>query len=209
MMIKVLQPRFFETIFQQIWRYDMSTSSSVSALRLVIATAMCAGVISNGNSAVFAHHQGQEKQTTTDGDAGKAKQHVQQLKKLKLIETLDMDQQTAEKFFMLYNTEQKKVDEALKALNETMQELSKASNQDPKKVSPDLVKQLTNQTLEKQTQMQTAVNERLRAIKSVLNDQQYAKFLLFEAKFQEEVRKTLLNMKRESKKEAESSVQKK
>ncbi len=61
--------------------------------------------------------------------SGKAKQSIAQLKKLKLIETLDLNEQMAEKFFVRYNAEQKKVDEATKALNESIRQLEQAARQ--------------------------------------------------------------------------------
>jgi hypothetical protein len=137
-------------------------------------------------------------------DAAKPKQRIAQLKKLKLIETLDMNEQTAEKFFVRYNADQKKVDDALKALNDAMRELDKVLDQDPKKVTADQLKPLNDMVLDKQAQMQTAVAERLRSLRGILDERQYAKFLLFEAKFQEQVRKTLLDVKRDAKKEADT-----
>jgi hypothetical protein len=126
----------------------------------------------------------------------RAKQRITQLKKLKMIELLEMNDQTAEKFLIRYNAEQKKVDDALKALNSSMSDLDKAL-QDPKK-STDVLKVLNDQTLDKQVQMQTAVTERLRSLRPILDERQYAKFMLFEAKFQEQVRKTLLDVKRDA-----------
>jgi hypothetical protein len=145
------------------------------------------------------------KTEAAKANGAKAKQRITQLKKLKMIELLDMNEQTAEKFLMRYNTEQKKVDDALKALNTTMADMDNAL-QDPKK-SPEAFKQLNDQTLEKQVQMQSAVTERLRNLRPILDERQYAKFLLFEAKFQEQVRKTLLDVKRDA--NQENNAQKK
>jgi hypothetical protein len=144
------------------------------------------------------------KSDASKSDPSKPKQRIAQLKKLKLIEILDMNEQTAEKFFVRYNADQKKVDDALKALNDAMRELDKALDQDPKKSTPEQVKPLNDAVLERQAQMQAAVAERLRSLRGLLDERQYAKFLLFEAKFQEQVRKTLLDVKRDVKKEAEA-----
>jgi len=176
-----------------------------AVLRLNVALALILAVAAMPLGSVFASQQSNQTPTPKaseqrESDAAKAKQRVAQLKKLKLIETLDMNEQTAEKFFVRYNAEQKKVDDAIKALNDAMRELEKLLSQDPKKVMPEQFKPLSDVVLEKQAQMQTAVSERLRSIRSVLDERQYAKFLLFEQKFQEQVRKTLLDVKREEKK---------
>lgn len=136
---------------------------------------------------------------------GKAKQNIAQLKKLKLIETLDLDEQTAEKFFVRYNSEQKKVDEATRAVNESLRQLEQALQ---KKSAPDQIRQLTDQTLDKRMQLYSAITERYRSVRSVLNEQQYAKFLVFEQRFQEQLRRTILDAKRDAKKEADAAQKK-
>lgn len=136
---------------------------------------------------------------------GKAKQNIAQLKKLKLIETLDLDEQTAEKFFVRYNSEQKKVDEATKAVNESLRQLEQALQ---KKSAPDQIRQLTDQTLDKRMQLYSAITERYRSVRSVLNEQQYAKFLVFEQRFQEQLRRTILDAKRDTKKEVDAAQKK-
>jgi hypothetical protein len=111
------------------------------------------------------------------------KKQIEQLKKLKLIEALNLDDATAQKFFVRYNTEQKKVDEARKALDDAMNDLEKAKSSG----NGDKIKLSTQQTLDRHKQVQDASNEMLRSIREVLNDKQYADFLVFEAKFQEQI----------------------
>lgn len=122
-------------------------------------------------------------------EGGKAK--IEQLKKLKLIEKLDLDDATAEKFFMRYNGGQKKVEEARKALDDATNELDKAKASG----NTEKIKQLTEQMLQKHKQSQDATNDMLKSIRSVLNDKQYAEYLVFEAKFSEILRKSLQDRK--------------
>jgi hypothetical protein len=177
-----------------------------------VALGICVVVCCSNRVSLWAQ-KAQNTQPAAGGDAlqkseaAKAKQRVTQLKKLKLIEVLDMNEQTAEKFFVRYNADQKKVDDALKALNTSMRELDNLLAQDPKKVSVEQLKALNDQILEKQGQMQAVVAERLRSLRSVLDERQYAKFLLFEAKFQDQLRKTLLDVKRDSKNNPEQAPQ--
>jgi hypothetical protein len=122
-------------------------------------------------------------------EGGKSK--IEQLKKLKLIEKLDLDDATAEKFFMRYNGGQKKVEESRKALDDATNELDKAKAGG----NTEKIKQLTEQMLQKHKQLQDATNDMLKSIRSVLNDKQYAEFLVFEAKFPEILRKSLQDRK--------------
>lgn len=136
--------------------------------------------------------------TTKQQEGGKAKKQIDQLKKLKLIEALNLDDAAAEKFFVRYNSEQKKVDEARKSLDDAMNDLDKAKSSG----NSDRIKQLTQQTLDKHKQLQDASTEMLRSVREVLNEKQYADFLVFEAKFQEQIRKALLDIKRENKRDS-------
>lgn len=153
-----------------------STQICVAALLLVL---MVSSSIAAGNS--------KAKQPQQEG--GKAK--IEQLKKLKLIEKLDLDDATAEKFFMRYNTGQKKVEEARKALDEATNDLDKAKASD----NSDRIKSLTEQMLGKHKNLQDATNEMLKSIRGVLSEKQYAEFLVFEAKFPEILRKSLHDRK--------------
>ncbi len=130
-------------------------------------------------------------------EGGKAKKQIDQLKKLKLIEALNLDDAAAEKFFVRYNTEQKKVDEARKSLDDTMNELDKAKSSG----NNEKIKQLTQQTLDKNKNLQNASNEMLRSVREVLNEKQYADFLVFEAKFQKQLNEILQN-KRDAKRDS-------
>ena len=137
-------------------------------------------------SPLSAHHR-KAKQPQQEG--GKAK--IEQLKKLKLIEKLDLDDATAEKFFMRYNGGQKKVEEARKALDEATNELDKAKASG----NNERIKQLTEQMLQKHKNSQDATNEMLKSIRGVLSEKQYAEFLVFEAKFPEILRKSIQDRK--------------
>ncbi len=198
-----MAPDTLDTFDKVCMNHRSALRGTVLCLNVTLALLLAVVAVRGGVLASQQQNQPQPPKAANEqreSDAAKAKQRVAQLKKLKLIETLDMNEQTAEKFFVRYNAEQKKVDDAIKALNDAMRELDKLLSQDPKKVAPEQFKPLSDVVLEKQAQMQTAVSERLRSIRSVLDERQYAKFLLFEQKFQEQVRKTLLDVKREEKK---------
>ncbi len=126
------------------------------------------------------------------------KKQIEQLKKLKLIEALNLDDATAEKFFVRYNSEQKKVEEVRKSLEDATNDLDKAKSSG----NSEKIKQSTQLMLDKHKQLQDANNELLRSVREVLNDKQYADYLVFEAKFQKQVTDILLQGKRESKRDS-------
>ncbi|MCS6809485.1 MAG: hypothetical protein RML40_11815 [Bacteroidota bacterium] len=128
-------------------------------------------------------------------DAAKAKKQIEQLKKLKLIEALNLDDATAEKFFVRYNAEQKKVEDARKALEDAINDLEKAKSSG----NTEKIKQLTQIMLDRHKNLQDANNEFLRSVREVLNEKQYADFLVFESKFQKQLAEILskINTKRD------------
>jgi hypothetical protein len=165
--------------------------------RTCLRVGLCALLV--GCSLMLAVQTVPAQETATGSTANKkAKQQISQLKKLKLIEALDLDNATAEKFFLIYNSEQKKVDEARKVLDDAMQDLDKAKDAG----NSDKIKQLNEQTLVKHEQFQKASSDLLRSVRGVLNEKQYAEYLVFESRFQDQLRKTLMDIKREAKRDS-------
>ncbi|MBI3258190.1 MAG: hypothetical protein HYZ54_01725 [Ignavibacteriae bacterium] len=124
-------------------------------------------------------------------DHPKAKERIQQLKKIRLIDILELDEASAEKFFARYNQYQKTVEDARANLKEAVADLeknvqSKSSKEYSRKA--DLV-------VEKQTALANAVSERLKAMKSILTEEQYAKFIVFENNFAGQLQKMLMERK--------------
>jgi hypothetical protein len=107
------------------------------------------------------------------------------------LEAKDIDDTTAERFFLLYNIGQKKIKESRTAFDEAINELDKV-----KASGNNLqIKQLTEQMLQKHKGFQDANNEMLKSIRGVLTEKQYAEFLVFEAKFPEILRKSIQERK--------------
>ncbi|MCX7929220.1 MAG: hypothetical protein N2663_00640 [Chlorobi bacterium] len=112
-----------------------------------------------------------------------------QFKKLKLIETLDLDEQTAEKFFVRYNEGQKKIDQARKELHDAVDELEAAVKA---KVSDSELNGKSEQVVKRMQQFAQAITERLNAVRHLLTPQQYAKLVVFEVRFMESLQRALL-----------------
>jgi Spy/CpxP family protein refolding chaperone len=183
--------------FVRPFRCDWLQRSSLRAIAAVLTISLLIPATLSAVPLSFSSNHCVRHPARAFQDGNKGKKQIDQLKKLKLIEALNLDDATAEKFFLRYNSEQKKVDEARKSLDDTMHDLEKAKTSG----NAEKIKQLNQQILDKHKALQDASSEMLRSVREVLNDKQYADFLVFEAKFQEQIRKILLDSKREGKRE--------
>ncbi len=121
-------------------------------------------------------------------DGAKMREKVEQLKKVKLIEILDMNEDAAEKFFARYNVYENKVNDAFKEVQQAVGELN--SRIDRK--APDAeIKSQNDIVLQKQNALHAQVDEKLKAMRSLLTEEQYAKFIVFENKFTQKLREIL------------------
>ncbi|TAE29896.1 MAG: hypothetical protein EAZ92_05655 [Candidatus Kapaibacterium sp.] len=173
---------FMENFYMTFLRRFSAFSPRIPSICLVLVSVF---LLVWGNASAIAMGAPKAKQQ----EGGEAK--IKQLKKLKLIEKLDLDDATAEKFFVRYNGGQKKVEEARKALDEATNELDKAKASG----NNDKIKQVTESMLQKHKNLQDVTNEMLKSIRGVLTEKQYAEFLVFEAKFPEILRKSLQERK--------------
>lgn len=120
---------------------------------------------------------------------GKARERLAQFKKLKLIEILDLDEKTAEKFFVRYNEGQKKIDQARKDLQEAVRQLDDAVRA---KVSESELNSKSEQAVKRMQEFAAAIVERLNGVRPLLSAQQYAKLVVFEVRFTEALQRALM-----------------
>lgn len=121
--------------------------------------------------------------------AFRAKERIAEFKKMKLLEILDLDEQTSNKFLSKYNQAEKVIGEKHEKLQEAILDLEyllrkKAKKEDIQKQSQvvtDLQRDLMNTMFEQQKE-----------IKTVLSEEQFAKYLIFENRFREEIQKFLI-----------------
>lgn len=132
-----------------------------------------------------------------DDDDGPPAAHIRerlmQVKKMKLIEVLDMDEATAEKFFVKYNLAQNAIETAQKNLDTTLKALHAAiDNNDAARM-----RELTDRSLKSHAVLQDAVAAMFTSVRPVLSEVQFAKLIVFEARFQEEIRRRLMERRRD------------
>lgn len=127
------------------------------------------------------------------GMALNSKERFLQLKKIKLLETLDMDEQTANQFLIKFTQMEKdlaKIRDELDDLNKNLRKL----------VKKDAGEKELEQSIRKiETKMEEMLNVRksfLKEAEKLLSTKQYAKFLLFEFSFEKQVHRLLMKKHR-------------
>jgi len=112
----------------------------------------------------------------------KTKERMDAIKKMKLIEVLELNDEKAEKFLLKYNSYEKRIEENRRKMRAAVRELEDAIA----KNSNDITAK-TNQLLTLQEEFNRLNLEKLRGMKSELTDIEYAKFVNFENKFVREL----------------------
>ncbi len=119
----------------------------------------------------------------------RAMEQLKQFKKIKLLEILDLDEATAEKFLVKHNANEKKIEEKKKQMDEAVQDLENSlKNAAPK----DEITKKTEKVLQITQEFQKLIDESLQSMKPILNEVQYAKYIIFEHKFRGEVQKAII-----------------
>ena len=130
---------------------------------------------------------------SAQGMPPQAMERLQSLKKVKLLEVLDLNEAEADKFIIKYNELEKSINENLKALDRATDEIRKAvQDEDYKnidKLNADYIK--ANNELTKSIQF------KIESMSKILSKENFAKYILFERRFQEEVQKQIMEKRQE------------
>ncbi|MGQ9820039.1 MAG: hypothetical protein ACUVQ1_09000, partial [Candidatus Kapaibacteriales bacterium] len=121
--------------------------------------------------------------------AFRAKERITEFKKMKLLEILDLDEQTSNKFLSKYNSAEKLIGEKREKLQDAILDLEYLLRKKAKK--EDIQKQ-SQIVMDAQSDLMNTMFEQQKEFKSVLNDEQFAKYLIFENRFREEIQKFLI-----------------
>lgn len=119
----------------------------------------------------------------------RAYEQLKQFKKIKMLEILDLDEGTAEKFLVKYTANEKKVEEKKKQLDDAVGDLE---NSIKNVASKDEISKKTDKVLQLTQEFQKLIDESLQAMKSILNEVQYAKYIIFEHRFRGEVQRAII-----------------
>jgi hypothetical protein len=120
--------------------------------------------------------------------ANKAKERIAELKKIKLLDILNLDETSSEKFLISYSQFEKKIEAKKSELDESSKELRHAIRDN---LSKEDIKKLSSKYIEIQTQFFDLLRTRLQAMSTLLSETDYAKYLVFENEFPKELQKIL------------------
>jgi len=122
-----------------------------------------------------------------------------QLEKAKLIEALELDEETSIRFFARRNQSKKDIDELEKKSDEiivqlenTMKEKDSPKDENQKRLIADLLKT----RLQIESEKQKFIN----SLSDILSTEQIARLLVFEKRFREEIRNVLFDRRSPNKK---------
>ncbi len=142
--------------------------------------------------------QAQTKKRGYEGKHSRANEKIEELEKVKLIETLDLDEDTMLKFFSRRKDHRNKINELRAQRDEKLNLLQKMLVNEEKGNYKDLVTSLieTEEKIDKQkTNYYHSLND-------ILSYDQIAKLMVFERNFRRELRDTI--MKYRSKEKAQN-----
>ncbi len=120
----------------------------------------------------------------------KVGERMRTLKKMKLLEVLDLNEEISDKFLSKYNVLEKNIKDKRDQLNTANNQLEDAlkKNKSDKELSD-----LSNKLLSAEQDYQQALNKRFDEMKDILTTKQYAQYLVFEKKFLEKVKDIIKN----------------
>ena len=121
----------------------------------------------------------------------KAIERIESLKKIKLLEVLKLDEATADKFLIKYTTYENTIKEKKENLDNTADDLKNSLKSHE---SNDEIIKKSDKMIQLQEELQKIHLEKLKAMKSLLNEKQYAKYLVFENNFNRELRQNIFKV---------------
>ena len=122
---------------------------------------------------------------------------IEELERVKLIEALNMDEQTTLKFFARRNEYRQKQIKLFQNSNELLEKLDKEVNKD-KPDNPDIKKQI-KEYLEIENKIADNREDFVKSLKDILTTEQIGKYLVFEKKFRNEIREVIFKERRRGK----------
>lgn len=124
----------------------------------------------------------------------KAKERICQAKKMRLLGLLNLDEATGDKFIVKYTSFERKIEDVRHAMDEITKDIRKGAEENP--TGTDF-KSLAEKYNAAQKDLFKYIRERNEAMESLLNAEQYAKFLAFENDFAKDLQKLLLKKRKQ------------
>jgi hypothetical protein len=117
------------------------------------------------------------------------KERIKQIKKMKLLEVLKLSDEEADKFLVKYTSWENKLEEQKDIVDKISEELFNSLKDN---ASIDEIKKLSQKLLIEQEKFSNMHFEKLKAMKEILDDKNYAKYLVFEDRFFKELSEMMM-----------------
>lgn len=121
------------------------------------------------------------------------RERISDLRKVKLLDLLDLEGEQVERFFAVYNRFEDKIQSSKEAIDEAARDLQGAIGND---ASGAELGKLTESLRSKIRAMEQLIEERFDESKKVLTTSQYAQYVVFEARFRDELQRMVLDRMR-------------
>lgn len=121
--------------------------------------------------------------------AFRAKERIFEFKKMKLLEVLELDEKTSDKFLSKYTSAERIIREKLDKLEEATLDLEYLIR---KKSSKDEIAKQTQKVMDLQRDLLNTMFDQQKEFKSILSEEQFAKYILFETRFRERLQKAII-----------------
>ena len=118
------------------------------------------------------------------------RERLSQLEKIKLIETLQMNEETTLKFFSRRTEHQVKMDELAGQADKTIDDMETLLK-DENKYSPEQLKILIDKANSIHSEIEKEKTAFIHSLDDILTTEQIAKLIIFERRFKDELRRVL------------------
>lgn len=125
---------------------------------------------------------------------GPGMKKIQELEKLKLIETLNMNEETTMKFFARRTQNQKEVRDLEDRMDNILDEMN-AELKKEKDANQQKLKKLNDDFLDASDDFHKARNKFISSLKDILTTEQISKYIVFDRNFREEMREILMRQR--------------
>lgn len=124
----------------------------------------------------------------------KNREKLEQLEKIKLIEALDLDEETAIRFFARRNDSKQEIRELEKKSEDIISKLENSFNSEDKN-QDETQRMLISEMLKTRESIESRRNQFINSLSDILTVEQTAKLIVFEKKFRDEIRNLILDKK--------------
>lgn len=125
----------------------------------------------------------------------KNRDKLEQLEKIKLIEALDLNEESSIRFFARRNDSKKEIQELERKSENLISELEKTFNSESKNQNENQ-KILISEILKTRESIELKRNQFLNSLNDILSIEQIGKLIVFEKKFRDEIRNVLFDKRR-------------